>query len=143
MTQAITHIERARGFLEAAQLSANWVREVGKQALMNVTEFAGYAIAILDVVPSPAHFRQKFSWVDNPERGGSIVRSTDELQALVNMHHLLQISCLPTIDDDNQILAQIQDAFRVWIFINSTGSIGLLRRDSQHSPCLLSSYHIL
>lgn len=34
MTQAITRIERARGFLEAAQLSDDWVREVGEQALM-------------------------------------------------------------------------------------------------------------
>jgi Fic family protein len=34
MTQAITRIERARGFLEAAQLSADWVREVGEQALI-------------------------------------------------------------------------------------------------------------
>jgi Fic family protein len=34
MTQAITLIERARGFLEAAQLSADWVREVGGQALI-------------------------------------------------------------------------------------------------------------
>jgi hypothetical protein len=34
MTQAITCIERARGFLEAAQLSADWVREVGEQALI-------------------------------------------------------------------------------------------------------------
>jgi Fic family protein len=34
MTQSITRIERARGFLEAAQLSADWVREVGEQALI-------------------------------------------------------------------------------------------------------------
>ncbi|MBI4775254.1 MAG: Fic family protein [Deltaproteobacteria bacterium] len=34
MTRAITRIERARGFLEAAQLSADWVREVGEQALI-------------------------------------------------------------------------------------------------------------
>ncbi len=34
MTAAITRIERARGFLEAAQLSADWVREVGEQALI-------------------------------------------------------------------------------------------------------------
>jgi Fic family protein len=34
MTQAITRIERARGFLDAAQLSADWVREVGEQALI-------------------------------------------------------------------------------------------------------------
>lgn len=34
MTQAITRIERARGFLEAAQLSADWVREVGEKALI-------------------------------------------------------------------------------------------------------------
>jgi len=34
MTQAITRIERTRGFLEAAQLSADWVREVGEQALI-------------------------------------------------------------------------------------------------------------
>jgi Fic family protein len=34
MTQAITRIERARGFLEAAQLSADWVREVGERALI-------------------------------------------------------------------------------------------------------------
>ena len=36
MTQAITRIERARGFLEAAQLSADWVREVGEQALIQI-----------------------------------------------------------------------------------------------------------
>lgn len=34
MTQAITRIERARGFLDAAQLSDDWVREVGEHALM-------------------------------------------------------------------------------------------------------------
>ena len=34
MTQAITRIERARGFLEAAQLSDDWLREVGEQALI-------------------------------------------------------------------------------------------------------------
>ncbi|MCL4694797.1 MAG: Fic family protein [Candidatus Hydrogenedentes bacterium] len=34
MTAAITRIERARGFLEAAQLSAEWVREMGAQALI-------------------------------------------------------------------------------------------------------------
>lgn len=34
MTRAITRIERARGFLDAAQLSADWVREVGERALI-------------------------------------------------------------------------------------------------------------
>lgn len=34
MTQAITRIERARGFLEATQLSPDWLREVGEQALI-------------------------------------------------------------------------------------------------------------
>ncbi|QQS45097.1 MAG: Fic family protein [Acidobacteriota bacterium] len=34
MTQAITRIERARGFLEAAHLSADWVREMGEKALI-------------------------------------------------------------------------------------------------------------
>jgi len=34
MTAAITHIERARGFLEAAQLSVDWVREMGDRALI-------------------------------------------------------------------------------------------------------------
>jgi len=34
MTSAITQIERARGFLEAARLSDDWVREMGKQALI-------------------------------------------------------------------------------------------------------------
>lgn len=34
MTEAITRIERARGFLEAAQLSADWVREMGDRALI-------------------------------------------------------------------------------------------------------------
>jgi Fic family protein len=34
MTAAITRIERARGFLEAAQLSADWVREMGAKALI-------------------------------------------------------------------------------------------------------------
>lgn len=34
MTQAITRIERVRGFLEATQLSPDWVRQVGEQALI-------------------------------------------------------------------------------------------------------------
>ena len=34
MTAAITRIERARGFLEAAQLSDDWVREMGERALI-------------------------------------------------------------------------------------------------------------
>lgn len=34
MTAAITQIERARGFLEAARLSDNWVRDMGNQALV-------------------------------------------------------------------------------------------------------------
>ena len=34
MTTAITRIERARGFLEAAQLSKDWVREMGERALV-------------------------------------------------------------------------------------------------------------
>ena len=34
MTSAITRIERARGFLEAAHLSDDWVRDMGKQALI-------------------------------------------------------------------------------------------------------------
>lgn len=34
MTQAITRIERARGFLDAMQLSPDWVRKVGEQALI-------------------------------------------------------------------------------------------------------------
>ncbi len=34
MTAAITQIERARGFIEAARLSDDWVRDMGNQALM-------------------------------------------------------------------------------------------------------------
>jgi Fic family protein len=34
MTAAITQIERARGFLEAARLSDEWVRDMGNQALI-------------------------------------------------------------------------------------------------------------
>lgn len=34
MTAAITHIERARGFLEAARLSEDWVRDMGNKALI-------------------------------------------------------------------------------------------------------------
>jgi hypothetical protein len=34
MTEAITRIEQARDFPEAAQLSADWVRHVGEQALI-------------------------------------------------------------------------------------------------------------
>ncbi len=34
MTAAITVIERARGFLEAARLSADWVRDMGNRALI-------------------------------------------------------------------------------------------------------------
>lgn len=39
MTAAITRIERARGFLEAAQLSVDWVREVGERALLLEAHF--------------------------------------------------------------------------------------------------------
>ena len=34
MTQDLTRIERARGFLEAAQLSENWVHQMSKRALL-------------------------------------------------------------------------------------------------------------
>ena len=34
ITAGLTRIERARGFLEAATLSENWVREMGNRALM-------------------------------------------------------------------------------------------------------------
>ncbi len=34
MTAAITHIERARGFLEAVRLSDDWVRDMGNKALI-------------------------------------------------------------------------------------------------------------
>lgn len=34
MTAAITHIERARGFLEAARLSDDWVQDMGNKALI-------------------------------------------------------------------------------------------------------------
>ena len=34
ITAAITQIERARGFLEAAQLSDEWVKDMGNQALI-------------------------------------------------------------------------------------------------------------
>ncbi len=34
MTAAITQIERARGFLEAARLSEDWVRDMGNKALI-------------------------------------------------------------------------------------------------------------
>ena len=34
MTEAITQIERARGFIEAARLSDDWVRDMGSQALI-------------------------------------------------------------------------------------------------------------
>jgi hypothetical protein len=34
ITSGLTQIERARGFLEAATLSENWVREMGRRALI-------------------------------------------------------------------------------------------------------------
>lgn len=34
ITSGLTHIERARGFLEAAALSEDWVREMGRRALI-------------------------------------------------------------------------------------------------------------
>jgi hypothetical protein len=34
MTSAITRIERARGFLEAARLSDDWARDMGNPALI-------------------------------------------------------------------------------------------------------------
>jgi len=34
LTEALTRIERARGFLEAATLSEDWIREMGERALV-------------------------------------------------------------------------------------------------------------
>ena len=34
ITEALTRIKRARGFLEAATLSEDWIREMGKRALV-------------------------------------------------------------------------------------------------------------
>lgn len=34
ITQSLAQIERARGFLEAAQLSENWVRQMSQRALL-------------------------------------------------------------------------------------------------------------
>jgi len=34
ITAALTRIERARGFLEAATLSEDWIREMGERALV-------------------------------------------------------------------------------------------------------------
>lgn len=39
MTAAITRIERARGFLEAARLSDEWVRDMGNQALIKEAHY--------------------------------------------------------------------------------------------------------
>jgi len=39
MTSAITQIERARGFLEAANLSEDWVRDMGAQALIKEAHY--------------------------------------------------------------------------------------------------------
>jgi Fic family protein len=39
MTAAITRIERARGFLEAARLSDDWVRDMGNQALIKEAHY--------------------------------------------------------------------------------------------------------
>ena len=39
MTAAITQIERARGFLEAARLSEDWVREMGNEALIKEAHY--------------------------------------------------------------------------------------------------------
>lgn len=37
ITARLTRIERARGFLEAAKLSENWIREMGNRALVRDT----------------------------------------------------------------------------------------------------------
>ena len=39
MTAAITQIERARGFLEAANLSDEWVRDMGNKALIKEAHY--------------------------------------------------------------------------------------------------------
>ncbi len=39
MTSAITQIERARGFLEAARLSDDWVKDMGNQALIKEAHY--------------------------------------------------------------------------------------------------------
>ncbi|MFO7971233.1 MAG: hypothetical protein ACQETR_14390 [Thermodesulfobacteriota bacterium] len=42
MTSAINWIERARGFLEPARLSADWVRDMGNQALIKEAHHTTY-----------------------------------------------------------------------------------------------------
>ncbi len=55
-TAGLTRIERARGFLEAAALSENWVREMGNRALVleahHTTHIEGTRLTLEEVVRS-------------------------------------------------------------------------------------------
>ena len=48
MTAAITQIERAHGFLEAARLSNDWVRDMGNKALIKEAHHTTHIEGMLD-----------------------------------------------------------------------------------------------
>ena len=54
ITAGLTRFERARGFLEAAALSENWVREMGNWALVletpHMTHIEGTRLTLEEVV---------------------------------------------------------------------------------------------
>jgi hypothetical protein len=93
MTAAITHIERARGFLEAARLSDDWVRDMGAEALIkeahHTTHIEGTRLTLDqaerlwngEVVPEadPDDTREllNYRWADSgnpPQTGGRRAR---------------------------------------------------------------------
>jgi len=80
MTSAITQLERARGFLEAARLSDDWVRDMGNPALIkeahHTTHIEGTRLTLEqaerlwngEVVPvaDPGNYRRIQNYIANP-----------------------------------------------------------------------------
>jgi Fic family protein len=119
MTAAITHIERARGFLEAARLSDEWVRDMGNQALIkeahHTTHIEGTRLtlaqaerlwkgeAVPEADPDDArellNYRSAFEFVSecldsgDPITEGMIRESVGLFFKGINLRHLMTETC--------------------------------------------------
>ena len=81
MTAGLTRIERARGFLDAAHLSDEWIRSMGRRALLleahHTTHIEGTQLTLAQAerllagenVPETGNSRDGRAWHSRIERG--------------------------------------------------------------------------
>ena len=104
MTAAITQIERTRGFLEAARLSDDWVRDMGNQALMkeahHTTHIEGTRLTLDqaqrlwkgEAVPEadPGNYRRIQNYVANSRTGEVIYTPPSAIEIPIMMAEMVK-----------------------------------------------------